>query len=674
MIHRRISVLLQCIFVVALTILSSRCANAAAEHEEETSFIIDPTAADNGSGGAASHSTLRKRDLGLGNNGVDPNGLGSIFGNQGQNGQSVPPRRHGPPMTKAEREQALATRKQKIQAAITAMKTSKIKTVGTVQPTQDELDQINAPTPVGEAKLLGYSRTIDDVEDTTLFDPESGTATKCVTSGVDGGLRLLLSGGSSSTVQVFNPDLPGEAHIFTIALLDGNDDSWTNTVRTEAGNRVCIQAINGNLPSIKEAAYVILGGGRRRELMEEEETRQLTCSYNQPCIEPAGTPSSNDCGGYTHSTAVDDARMSVAGIIFQSSFDGKTYGCSGSLINGGINDDLFLTAYHCINTPSEASSIDFFLFEYEECGACNGGFANAMNGAGGKPSQVGAVIMNTYPATDATILRLKGVAPQGAVSLGYSTSPVASSHRTDLYRISHPALGHQAYTELKVDINRPQCDGLARGNIIYSSDTYGATEGGSSGSPLVNSAGQIVGQLYGACGLSPRDVCNKIKGKNPYLSRYDDASIDGALAVSYENAFHFWLSVPATCIPAGQPDQPSCGPTTPCCSGTGNCSSDAKCSSWIYESPTPTCSDGKQNGNEAGIDCGGPDCQACQSCSDGVQNGNETGTDCGGSCPACPSPPSGDPCITSGSYPPSSCSECCSNECHTNRRKKGQCK
>ncbi|MCB0639531.1 MAG: T9SS type A sorting domain-containing protein [Lewinella sp.] len=51
----------------------------------------------------------------------------------------------------------------------------------------------------------------------------------------------------------------------------------------------------------------------------------------------------------------------------------------------------------------------------------------------------------------------------------------------------------------------------------------------------------------------------------------------------------------------------------------------------------PTCDDGVQNGNETGVDCGGPDCPACPTCNDGVQNGSETGVDCGGpDCPACP--------------------------------------
>lgn len=51
----------------------------------------------------------------------------------------------------------------------------------------------------------------------------------------------------------------------------------------------------------------------------------------------------------------------------------------------------------------------------------------------------------------------------------------------------------------------------------------------------------------------------------------------------------------------------------------------------------PTCDDGVQNGNETGVDCGGPDCPACPSCNDGIQNGDELGVDCGGpDCTPCP--------------------------------------
>ncbi|MFZ4578070.1 MAG: hypothetical protein ACOYOB_06680 [Myxococcota bacterium] len=83
--------------------------------------------------------------------------------------------------------------------------------------------------------------------------------------------------------------------------------------------------------------------------------------------------------------------------------------------------------------------------------------------------------------------------------------------------------------------------------------------------------------------------------------------------------------------------------------------------------PPPACNDGKQNGNETDIDCGGtgtcslPACGTCgsnatckgngdcaslscklghcqaPSCVDGLKNGDEEGVDCGGSCNMCPS-------------------------------------
>ncbi len=62
----------------------------------------------------------------------------------------------------------------------------------------------------------------------------------------------------------------------------------------------------------------------------------------------------------------------------------------------------------------------------------------------------------------------------------------------------------------------------------------------------------------------------------------------------------------------------------------------------INEGVTPTCTDGIQNGNETGIDCGGDSCEPCivaATCDDGIQNGDETGIDCGGTSCA--------PCVTS---------------------------
>ena len=49
----------------------------------------------------------------------------------------------------------------------------------------------------------------------------------------------------------------------------------------------------------------------------------------------------------------------------------------------------------------------------------------------------------------------------------------------------------------------------------------------------------------------------------------------------------------------------------------------------------PSCADGTQNGDESGADCGGSCAAVCATCRDGRLNGDEAGVDCGGSCAAC---------------------------------------
>ncbi|KAI8471296.1 MAG: hypothetical protein J3K34DRAFT_235982 [Monoraphidium minutum] len=124
-------------------------------------------------------------------------------------------------------------------------------------------------------------------------------------------------------------------------------------------------------------------------------------------------------------------------------------------------------------------------------------------------------------------------------------------------------------------------------------------------------------------------------------------------------------------------DEPDidCGSPLVCPSGNRcptykGCNQDDDCASFHcfvgtnYTCAQPTCQDGRHNGDETDVDCGGPTCPLCKptkkcsdntscdsgvclntsstyvcafpTCDDGVHNGNETDADCGGSvCPAC---------------------------------------
>ena len=95
-----------------------------------------------------------------------------------------------------------------------------------------------------------------------------------------------------------------------------------------------------------------------------------------------------------------------------------------------------------------------------------------------------------------------------------------------LHRVSNPNFGPQVYNEQTVSTSAPTCQGWPRGERIYSKDTLGGTDGGSSGSPVVNASDQVVGQLSGGCGTNVNDPCDAVH----------NATVDGALA-------YYWATV-----------------------------------------------------------------------------------------------------------------------------------
>ena len=106
-----------------------------------------------------------------------------------------------------------------------------------------------------------------------------------------------------------------------------------------------------------------------------------------------------------------------------------------------------------------------------------------------------------------------------------------------------------------------------------------------------------------------------------------EVSAQGVLAEFWYDGTNFWTG---TDIGAAAPGTPTCSDGAQNGDETG-----VDCGGSCPNSCTaPTCSDGVQNGDETGVDCGGS-CPPCATCSDGIQNGDETGVDCGGSCPPC---------------------------------------
>jgi len=270
------------------------------------------------------------------------------------------------------------------------------------------------------------------------------------------------------------------------------------------------------------------------------------CAINANCVVNAACQSSG---------AVNTAQDAVASILFQSG--ANFFICTGGLIADTVTTSVipyFLTAHHCISSSGEASSMETYFDYATTCSSPNCTQPYNNNG-----DTIGATIKATGSSSDYSLLQLSSTpaTPDGvATYLGWLSTPVANTNNLGLFRISHPKGSPQAYTEGVVDTSKPTCQSLPRGSFIYSRDTLGATEGGSSGSPVVNSSGQIVGQLYGACGTNLNDVCDAAH----------NATVDGAFAASYPNLAAFLNpGGGGSCSPSGA----SCTSNSQCCSN--NC-------------------------------------------------------------------------------------------------------
>jgi V8-like Glu-specific endopeptidase len=419
-------------------------------------------------------------------------------------------------------------------------------------------DTVEMKMKVGVVKELDIPMVFDRSmfsANRTQFHDTLGAVRGGTRGGFDWTARVHSSDATALRVHFTDFDLPEGAALYVYTLdgvafgpysgkgPNGTGDFWTNTV---PGEDVIVQMHAGpsGTPSFRIAGigyltdeFAIAGS----IAPPSELSASKFCPFNADCVIGAAC---------TNVSAVSQARDAVASMLFPSG--AYLYICSGGLVadSAGSRTPYFLTANHCISRSSEASGLEtYFFYESSTCGSLsNCPYPGTQN-------TTGSTILSSNRTSDYTLLRLSQPAPSAAAFLGWNSSPVANTHGVKLYRISHPGGAPQAYSQHDVDTTKGTCTSWPRGNWIYSRDIVGATEGGSSGSPVLNGSGQIVGQLSGACGFNVNDNCDAVS----------NATVDGAFAAYYSSV----SSILGSSTPDPDPDP---DPTCTDADGDGYCS------------------------------------------------------------------------------------------------------
>ena len=212
---------------------------------------------------------------------------------------------------------------------------------------------------------------------------------------------------------------------------------------------------------------------------------------------------------------------------------GGTYVCSGTLVADRDTSTVipyFLSANHCINTQTVASTLQTLWFYRSP--SCNAGTYNYTALAGG------ATLLYNSATTDTSFMRLNNTPPAGVTYAGWliGTPPGLN---TALTGIHHPKGDPQKISFASLYMYAtctPGSNGTfscatassGTGTFFGVRWTQGLTEGGSSGSGLfLNNGHYLIGQLYGGS-----SECNVSNGPDFY-GRFDTA---------YNAGLSQWLS------------------------------------------------------------------------------------------------------------------------------------
>ena len=286
-----------------------------------------------------------------------------------------------------------------------------------------------------------------------------------------GGLLYLYNADKTEIIGAFTNKTNIKGEEFATELLSGES--------------VILEYISPEFPTkkpqieITSVSYAYRSLGFLKKQYKEEILGSDPCEVNINC--PEGNSWQDEKRGV--------ARISIK---IGSSY----YLCSGSLVNNTNQDctPYFLSAYHC-GENATASDLNqwVFYFNYESstCSGTSGSLSQSVTGAtlrAEAPNNIGTT-------SDMLLLELNQSVPStyNPYYNGWTRTTTASTSGVGIHHPAGDIKKISTYTSSLTNYYNTHW------KVYWSATTtnHGVTEGGSSGSPLFNSSGLIVGTLTG---------------------------------------------------------------------------------------------------------------------------------------------------------------------------------
>ncbi len=254
----------------------------------------------------------------------------------------------------------------------------------------------------------------------------------------------------------------------------------------------------------------ITHGYRNAETFKTQ--KNLNSSGN--CNLDVDCPIGNDWAAYK------DLNKKSVGLLLSG---GSSF-CSGALVNNTANDGkpYFLTANHCYSNPSTWS----FRFEWISPNPVCATTAQSPNGPTTKTIS-GGTLRARSANTDFCLVEINSAIPTNW-DLTWAGWDKTDNFPTYVVGIHHPAGDIMKVCRDDTGPTKATNAGAQTWEITSAGDGWemGVTEGGSSGSPLFDENGRVIGQLYGGGAACSGTVDNDLLD---YYGRFG-VSWDGASA------------------------------------------------------------------------------------------------------------------------------------------------